>query len=89
MPLDVSNPQEQVFLLLFGTGFRNRRDLATVNVRIGGLDGAVNFAGAQGGLVGLDQLNVLVPRALSGRGEVELALTVEGVAANTVRVGFK
>ncbi len=89
VPLDVSNPQEQVFLVLFGTGFRNRRDLTAVSVRIGGLDGAVNFAGAQGGLVGLDQLNVLVPRALSGRGEVELVLSVDGVAANAVRVSIR
>lgn len=89
VPLDVSNPQEQVYLLLFGTGFRNRRDPATVSVRIGGLEGAVNFAGAQGGFVGLDQLNVLVPRALSGRGEVEIALTVDGKSANNVSIAVR
>src|SRR5262245_17336033 len=34
-PIDVGNPAEQVFLLLFGTGFRHRSDLANVAVRIG------------------------------------------------------
>ncbi len=89
VPLDVSNPQEQVFLVLFGTGFRNRRDLSTVSVRIGGLEAAVSYAGAQGGLVGLDQLNMLVPRALSGRGEVDVVLSVDGKGANTVRIAVR
>jgi uncharacterized protein (TIGR03437 family) len=45
--------------------------------------------GAQGSLVGLDQINVLIPRSLIGRGEVDVMLTVDGKAANTVRVAIK
>jgi len=49
----------------------------------------VSYAGAQGSLVGLDQVNVKLPRALNGRGEVDLVLTVDGKTANTVRVRIK
>ncbi|MBI1766214.1 MAG: hypothetical protein HYR56_32825, partial [Acidobacteria bacterium] len=89
VPLDVGDASDQVFLLLFGTGTRGRSSLASVSVTIGGVAAEVLYAGPQGGFVGLDQLNVRLPRALSGRGEVELALSVEGVAANAVRVSFK
>ena len=54
-----------------------------------GLAAPVLYAGAQGELAGLDQVNVALPRALAGRGEVELGLTVDGKAANAVRVRFE
>jgi len=40
-------------------------------------------------MVGLDQVNVLIPRSLIGRGEVDVVLTVDGKPANTVRVAIK
>jgi hypothetical protein len=40
----------------------------------------------QGQYPGLDQVNVRLPRSLAGRGEVNIALTVDGKAANTVTV---
>jgi uncharacterized protein (TIGR03437 family) len=88
-PLSLGPESDQVFLLLFGTGFRARSSLTAVTARIGGLDAPVTYAGAQGSLSGLDQANVRVPRALAGRGEVEISLTVDGKAANPVRVNFR
>ena len=56
----------------------------------GGRRGAeVLFAGAQGGLVGLDQCNLRLPPSLAGRGEVDVALSVEGKASNTVKVRIR
>jgi len=46
----------------------------------------VVYAGAQGDYVGLDQLNVRIPRELAGRGEVDLVLNVGGLSANPVRI---
>jgi uncharacterized protein (TIGR03437 family) len=46
----------------------------------------VSYAGPQPEYPGLDQVNVLLPRSLRGRGEVNVALTVDGKAANTLRV---
>jgi trimeric autotransporter adhesin len=88
-PIDLGPATDQVFLILFGTGFRAASSLNNVAVRIGGASAEVLFAGAQGDLAGLDQSNVRVPRSLAGRSEVDVVLTVDGKAANTVRVSIK
>jgi len=89
LPLDLGPGSDQVFLILFGTGLRFRSSLPAVTVKIGGIDAQVLYAGPQGGFVGLDQLNVAVPRSLIGRGEVDVVLTVDGQTANTVRVNIR
>jgi uncharacterized protein (TIGR03437 family) len=89
VPIDVSNPAEQVFLLLFGTGFRHRSALTNVTARIGGVDAEALFAGAQGGFVGLDQCNLRLAPTLAGRGEVSVVLAVDGKTANTVNVAIR
>ncbi len=88
-PIDLGPETDQVFLLLFGTGFRFRSALSAVTARIGGMDAQVTFAGAQTGLVGLDQCNLRLPRSLAGRGDVEIVLTVDGKTANRVRVTIR
>lgn len=88
-PIDLGPPSDQVFLILFGTGLRNRSALSAVAVQIGGVSADVLFAGPQGDFVGLDQVNLQLPRNLAGRGEVDIVLTVEGKAANLVRVNIK
>ncbi|MBI1762707.1 MAG: hypothetical protein HYR56_14830 [Acidobacteria bacterium] len=87
-PIDLGTDNEQVVLLLFGTGVRGRTALETVNAKVGGVDAPVLYAGEQGA-PGLDQINVLLPRALAGRGEVEIVLTVDGKTANAVRLNIK
>ncbi len=89
VPIDLGPSVEQVFLVLFGTGLRNRSALSAVTVQVGGVSASVPFAGAQGSLFGLDQVNVLLPRALIGRGDVDVALTVDGKTANIVRVNIR
>lgn len=89
IPLDLGPEGEQVFLLLFGTGIRFNSNLSEVKIKIGGVDAGVSFAGAQGGFVGLDQINVGVPRSLVGRGEVDINVTVDGKIANVVKVNIK
>jgi uncharacterized protein (TIGR03437 family) len=49
----------------------------------------VAFAGAQGLLVGLDQINVIIPQQLRGKGLVNVRVVVDGVEANTVQVRIK
>jgi uncharacterized protein (TIGR03437 family) len=88
-PIDLGPNGIQVVLTLYGTGIRGRSALSGVTVKLGGIDAQVQYAGAQSQFAGLDQVNVTVPRALAGQGEVDLALTVDGKAANTVRVNFK
>jgi uncharacterized protein (TIGR03437 family) len=88
VPIDLGNADEQVFLLLFGTGWRNRSTLDNVSISIGGQRVEALFAGAQGS-PGLDQMNQRLPRSLAGRGEVDVVLQVDGQTANTVKVSFK
>jgi uncharacterized protein (TIGR03437 family) len=80
---------DRMFCIFFGTGIRGRTNLSNVRARIGGTDLPVDFASAQGDLVGLDQVNVEVPRTFAGRGDVDVVLMVDGKVANTVRVNFK
>lgn len=87
-PIDLGPENDQVFLLLFATGVRNRSSLEKVGVKIGGIDAPINYAGAQG-LTGLDQINIAIPRSLTGRGEVDLTLTADGQTANVVRINIK
>ena len=89
VPLDLGPDTDQVFLILFGTGFKMHSGLSAVSVKIGGMDSMVSFAGAQGDLVGLEQANVRVPRALTGGGDVEIAMAVDGKAANKLMVNVR
>jgi uncharacterized protein (TIGR03437 family) len=86
---DLGSASDQVFLILFGSGIRGRSALANVAARIGGAPAEVFFAGEQGAFVGLDQVNLRLPRALAGRGEVDVVLFVENYPANTVQIRIK
>lgn len=89
VPIDLSVATEQVYLVAFGTGFRWRSSLTAVGATVGGTSTQVLFAGDQGGFVGVDQINLLLPHSLAGRGEVSLTLTVDGQTANSVKLQFR
>ncbi|MEK7829832.1 MAG: hypothetical protein AAB401_02035, partial [Acidobacteriota bacterium] len=89
VPIDLSIATDQVYLVAFGTGFRYRSSLTGVSSTIGGTASSVLFAGEQGGFVGVDQINLLLPKSLAGRGDVNLALTVDGQTSNSVKLQFR
>lgn len=89
VPIDLGAATDQTYLLLFGTGLRGRSNLDAVQIRIGGLAIAPQSVGAQGDLVGLDQINLPLPRSLAGRGEVTIEMTVDGLIANPVTVSIR
>ena len=89
VPIDLSNANEQVFLVLYGTGYRRRTALSDITSTVGGVACETLYAGAQGQLAGLDQINLRLPRTLIGRGEVEVIVKVVGVYENTVSVTIK
>jgi len=88
-PVDLGPEGDQVYLVLFGTGIRTRSSLSSVIATIGSTYSAVSFAGAQPEFAGVDQVNVLVPRSLVGRGGVDVLLTVDAQMANPVRIHIK
>jgi uncharacterized protein (TIGR03437 family) len=78
-----------VYVSFYGTGIRNRSALSNVAVTIGGVAATVQYAGAAPGFVGLDQVNVLVPLGLRGRGESNVVLTVDGTISNEVTINVR
>ncbi|MDX2034195.1 MAG: DUF1800 family protein [Blastocatellia bacterium] len=85
LPIDLGPASDQVYLILYGTGFRNRRDLSAVRVTIGGVNAETQFAGPQGVFAGLDQLNVRIPREVPG-GEMDVVMSIDGASSNPVRI---
>jgi uncharacterized protein (TIGR03437 family) len=82
------NTNDQVFLLLFGTGIRGHPSLSSVTAQIGGVDVEVLYAGAQPDFVGLDQVNLRLPRSLILHTELGITLRVDGKVANVVNIGI-
>jgi len=86
-PIDFGPDTDQLFLILFGSGFRGNTMLSAVSCQIGGTNAEVLFTGPVPLLSGLDQANVRLPRSLAGRNAaVNVAFSVSGKPANTVSV---
>ena len=83
------SPNAAVYLILYGTGIRNRSSLAKVTANINGTDVPVLYAGPQPSYEGLDQVNLALPPSLSGSSEVNVVLTVDGQTANVVTVNIQ
>lgn len=88
-PIDLGRVSDRVFLILFASGARYRDSLGSVSVTIGEVSTDAIYAGPQGTFVGLDQINVLLPRNLAGRGDVDLSVLVDGQEANKLKVAIK
>jgi uncharacterized protein (TIGR03437 family) len=88
-PIDLGPDTDQLVLVLLGTGIRGTSSPGGVRVTIGGVNSPVAYAGPQGGVEGLDQVNVALPRSLAGRGGVDVVLTVDGLTANTVTINVR
>jgi uncharacterized protein (TIGR03437 family) len=78
-----------VYLSLYGTGLRGTGGRPEVTVTIGGVQAQVLFAGPQPQYIGLDQVNVIVPAALRGRGLVDIAVTIGTNSSNTVSIAVQ
>jgi uncharacterized protein (TIGR03437 family) len=77
---------DQAYLVLYGTGWRQRSSISSVRALIGGVESLVAYAGAQGDFAGLDQMNILVPRQLVGRGTVDVTISIGSQSSNTVQI---
>jgi uncharacterized protein (TIGR03437 family) len=88
-PIDLGPEGDQVFLILFGTGFRFASGSTGITATVGGSPAEVLFAGPQGQFAGLDQLNARLDRRLRGRGVVDVAVTVDGHSSNILQVSVQ
>jgi uncharacterized protein (TIGR03437 family) len=84
LPVNLGPSTEQVYLELYGTGFRNAKNFTAT---VGGLSVPVLGAAATAQFVGEDQVNIgPLPPSLAGKGIVNIVITADGQASNTVNV---
>jgi uncharacterized protein (TIGR03437 family) len=84
LPINLGPSTDQIYLEMYGTGIRNA---SNVTASVGSLSVPVLFAGAAPGFAGEDQVNIgPLPPSLAGAGSVNIVLTADGQAANTVNV---
>ena len=91
-PIDLGPVGEQVFLVLYGTALRltnnpdgrNSNVAPDMRVLIGNEERTPSFAGANPGLIGVDQINVALPRTLIGRGIVNVSVAALGFSASNL-----
>ena len=84
LPLSLGPSNEQVYIELYGTGIRNAKN---VSGTVGGVSVPVLYWGPAPGFAGEDQVNIgPLPQSLAGRGNVNILLTADGLAANTVNI---
>ena len=88
LEIDLGGPEDRTYLLLFGTGIRFAGQ-ARLSVRANGVELPILGYAAQSEYAGLDQVNVELPRTLSGAGAVELQLAIDEKLANPVVIHIK
>jgi uncharacterized protein (TIGR03437 family) len=71
-----------VYLILYGTGIGT----AAVTATIGGQIANVVYSGPQGTYPGLDQVNLLIPPSLAGKGQVNVVVTAANKPSNPVYI---
>ena len=87
LPIDVQAANTQYYLEMYGTGIRGAR---SVTVTVGGVSVPVLYSSLAPGYAGEDQVNIgPLPVSLAGKGNVNILLTADGQAANTVNVSIK
>jgi uncharacterized protein (TIGR03437 family) len=89
VPIDLGPETDQVFLILFGAGFRGGAESDSVATFIGDEIAETLYAGASPDYIGVDQANVRVPRSLAGKGNVSLTLTADSRSSNTVTINIR
>ena len=87
-PIDVSGPNDNVVVELFGTGLRHLASTTAIGAQIVNQQNTrqtvpVQYAGKTV-YTGLDQVNVSLPHTLAGSGQVSVVLTVQAADGSTV-----
>lgn len=86
VPIDLGGANDQVFLQLYATGFRNA---SSAKAFTGDTTLPVSAFAAVGAYQGLDVINIgPLPRSLAGRGGIGIAITIDGMLTNTVTVSI-
>ncbi|HYL73522.1 MAG TPA: hypothetical protein VEU96_04920, partial [Bryobacteraceae bacterium] len=85
-PLQLGAATDTVYVVLYGTGIRGA---ASVQAYVAGQTVPVLYAGAQGQFAGLDQINISLPKSLTGTGTASVYLIADGKMSNVVSLNIK
>jgi len=96
-PISLGPEGEVVYAVMYGTGIRNRTSVENISVSFTGSCGTVTKslsavlfeAALASGFIGVDQVNLILPRTLIGCGVVDVKLTVDGKVTNTVKLAIQ
>ena len=83
-PISLGSGSDQTVLVLYATGLQ-AAGTSGVTATINGVAATVLYAGPSG-TAGLDQVNLLIPASLAGKGNVPVQVTANKLAANTVQI---
>ncbi|MCW5966930.1 MAG: hypothetical protein KIT57_00320 [Blastocatellales bacterium] len=86
-PIDLERGDELVFLILYLTGAQGINDANQTRILIGGAEYIPDFVGSAPGFVGLEQINLRLPRSLpTGLLQVSFVHLADGRAANACEI---
>jgi endoglucanase len=88
-PIDFGGPSDMLFLILYGTGFRNATAPSAATLRVGSTTLNLAYVGAQPETPGLDQINAELPRSLAGAGLATITFQIDGKTANPATLMFR
>lgn len=79
IPVDFGPDGDQLFLILYGTGLRHKPSFPPVTVTVGGMPAQVQYADASPEYIGVEQINVYLPRETFSNlhGPVEIVLRAD------------
>ena len=86
VPLSLGGLGDTLFVELYGTGIRGATG---VQCFVAGQSVPVLYAGPVAAYVGLDQVNITIPRSLAGTGTVLVYLVANGAASNVVSLNVQ
>jgi uncharacterized protein (TIGR03437 family) len=88
-PIDLGSGQDELYLVLYGTGIRGLSSQSAATVTVRGVPLSVLYAGRNNDFFGLDQINVgPIPRTI-GSGPAEIRFQADNRTANLLNVTFK
>ena len=88
IPIVWNSATDLQYLVLYGTGIRN--GASNVTATINGISVPVLYSGPQPQFADEDQVNIgPIPQSLKGAGSVNIVITVNGQASNTVTVSIQ
>ncbi|MEI9811733.1 MAG: hypothetical protein WDO18_03260 [Acidobacteriota bacterium] len=78
---------DQLYLILYATGFRGTS--AAVTCTVGTQTLTPVYAGAQPSFPGLDQINVVIPASVKAPGQIAVTCKANGQISNSVFIALQ